>query len=67
MSKIPDADSQIQEIDASWSLFILISLLIIALLVSYMLQARRIQAVHETVISILAGIATKGDQEKTIC
>jgi len=44
-----------KEIFASWSLFILIMLLIIALFVSYILQARRIQAVHETVISIFAG------------
>ncbi|KAK0662298.1 putative Na(+)/H(+) antiporter C15A10.06 [Lasiodiplodia hormozganensis] len=45
-----------QEIYASWSLFILISLLIIALFTSYMLQTRKIQAVHETVVSIFAGM-----------
>jgi hypothetical protein len=39
----------------SWALFILIMLLIIALFTSYMLQQKRIQAVHETVISIFAG------------
>lgn len=44
-----------KEIWTSWSLFILIVLLIIALFTSYFLQARRIQAVHETVISIFAG------------
>ena len=44
-----------KEIITSWSLFILIVLLIIALFVAYVLQARRIQAVHETVISIFAG------------
>lgn len=44
-----------KEEDASRSLFILIVLLIIALFLSYILQTRRIQAVHETVISILAG------------
>ncbi|KAF1813283.1 sodium/hydrogen exchanger [Eremomyces bilateralis CBS 781.70] len=45
-----------KEIFASWSLFILIGLLIIALFTSYVLQTRRIQAVHETVISIFAGM-----------
>lgn len=44
-----------KEIVTSWSLFILILLLILALFMSYFLQARRIQAVHETVISIFAG------------
>lgn len=45
-----------KEIYASWSLFILIVLLILALFTSYVLQTRRIQAVHETVISIFAGM-----------
>ncbi|KAL1302610.1 hypothetical protein AAFC00_002983 [Neodothiora populina] len=45
-----------KEIFASWSLFILIILLIIALFTSYMLQMRKIQAVHETVLSIFAGM-----------
>lgn len=45
-----------KEIFASWSLFILIVLLIIALFTSYMLQMRKIQAVHETVLSIFAGM-----------
>lgn len=39
----------------SWALFILIMLLIAALITSYLLQQKRIQAVHETVISIFAG------------
>ncbi|KAI9722114.1 MAG: monovalent cation:H+ antiporter, CPA1 (nhx1) [Chrysothrix sp. TS-e1954] len=56
-----DADSEEpeagqKEIFASWSLFIMITLLIIALWISYFLQTRRIQAVHETVISIFAGM-----------
>ena len=42
---------------SSWALFILIMLLIVALFVSYMLQHKRIQAVHETVLSIFAGMA----------
>lgn len=44
-----------KELYASWSLFILITLLIVALFTSYMLQTRKIQAVHETVLSIFAG------------
>lgn len=40
----------------SWALFILISLLIIALFTSYLLQTRKVQAVHETVISIFGGM-----------
>ena len=44
-----------KEIDSSLALFILITLLIIALFTSYMLQSKKIQAVHETVLSIFAG------------
>lgn len=44
-----------KEIFSSWALFILIMLLIAALFTSYMLQQKKIQAVHETVISIFAG------------
>lgn len=53
--KEPDASQQ--EISTSWSLFILIMLLVVALFASYVLQTRRIQAVHETVMSIFAGTA----------
>lgn len=42
---------------SSWALFILIMLLIIALFASYMLQHKKIQVVHETVLSIFAGMA----------
>ncbi|KIW98411.1 sodium/hydrogen exchanger 3 [Cladophialophora bantiana CBS 173.52] len=45
-----------KEIFSSWALFILIMLLIAALFTSYILQQKRIQAVHETVISIFAGM-----------
>lgn len=45
-----------KEIYASWSLLILIVLLILALFTSYLLQSKKIQAVHETVISIFAGM-----------
>jgi hypothetical protein len=44
-----------KEIFSSWALFILIVLLIVALFTSYMLQQKKVQAVHETVISIFAG------------
>jgi len=44
-----------KEIYSSWALFILIMLLIVALFASYMLQHKKIQAIHETVISIFAG------------
>ena len=40
---------------SSLALFILISLLIVALFMSYILQQKKIQAVHETVLSIFAG------------
>lgn len=45
-----------KEIYASWSLLILIVLLIVALFTSYVLQSKKIQAVHETVLSIFAGM-----------
>ena len=44
-----------KEIFSSWALFIMIVLLILALFTSYILQQRKIQAVHETVLSIFAG------------
>ncbi|KAM7222381.1 Endosomal/prevacuolar sodium/hydrogen exchanger [Rhypophila decipiens] len=49
-------DSSKQEINASWALFILIMLLIVAFFTSYIMQQRKITAVHETVISIFAGM-----------
>ncbi|KIX10538.1 sodium/hydrogen exchanger 3 [Rhinocladiella mackenziei CBS 650.93] len=54
----PDEPSEAgqKEIFSSWALFILIMLLIAALFTSYILQQKRIQAVHETVISIFAGM-----------
>lgn len=51
-----EPDPSKKEIFSSWALFILISLLIVALFTSYLLQTRKIQAVHETVISIFAGM-----------
>lgn len=51
-----DADAGQKEIFSSWALLILIVLLIIAFFTSYILQSKKIQAVHETVISIFAGM-----------
>ena len=45
-----------KEISSSWALLILIVLLIAAFFLSYVLHSRKIQAVHETVISIFAGM-----------
>ena len=45
-----------KEIFTSWALLILIILLIAAFFTSYVLKSKRIQAVHETVISIFAGM-----------
>ncbi|EPE35409.1 hypothetical protein GLAREA_11108 [Glarea lozoyensis ATCC 20868] len=49
-------DTSQREIFSSWALFIMIMLLITALFTSYMLQQKKIEAVHETVISIFAGM-----------
>lgn len=51
-----EPDSSQKEIFSSWALFILIVLLIAALFTSYLLQQKKVQAVHETVISIFAGM-----------
>ncbi|KAG5362474.1 Endosomal/prevacuolar sodium/hydrogen exchanger [Yarrowia sp. C11] len=56
---IPDEDINNpveNEIFSSWALFILIMLLIGSLWTSYYLQQKRIQAIHETVVSIFAGM-----------
>lgn len=52
------AEAGQKEIFSSWALFILIVLLILALFTSYVLQSQKIQAVHETVISIIAGTSS---------
>ncbi|KAG5455548.1 MAG: Sodium/hydrogen exchanger family-domain-containing protein [Olpidium bornovanus] len=54
-----------QELYSSWALFILVSLLAGALWTSYFLQLRRITAVHETVVSILAGENCRGFSRPT--
>ncbi|KAL9108917.1 MAG: hypothetical protein Q9227_006313 [Pyrenula ochraceoflavens] len=50
------AEAGQKEIFSSWALLILIVLLIAALFTSYILQQKKVQAVHETVISIFAGM-----------
>ncbi|KAJ3501288.1 hypothetical protein NLJ89_g9405 [Agrocybe chaxingu] len=45
-----------EEYYSSWSLFLVCILLILSLLTSYYLQIKRIRAVHETLVSIFAGM-----------
>lgn len=45
-----------EEFYSSWSLFLVCMLLILSLLTSYYLQIRRIRAVHETLVAIVAGM-----------
>ncbi|EIN05210.1 sodium/hydrogen exchanger, partial [Punctularia strigosozonata HHB-11173 SS5] len=45
-----------EEYYSSWSLFLVCALLILSLWTSYYLQIKRIRAVHETVVSIVAGM-----------
>ncbi|PIA92210.1 Endosomal/prevacuolar sodium/hydrogen exchanger [Cercospora beticola] len=51
-----DTEAGQKEIYSSWALLILIFLLILAFFTSYVLRSKKIQAVHETVISIFAGM-----------
>lgn len=53
---LEDSNPVTDEIFSSWALFILLVLLIMALFSSYYLQQKRIQAVHETVLSIFYGM-----------
>ncbi|TRM63244.1 Sodium/hydrogen exchanger family-domain-containing protein [Schizophyllum amplum] len=46
-----------EEFYSSWSLFLVCCLLILSLWTSYYLQIKRIRAVHETLVSIVAGMA----------
>ncbi|KAG6889692.1 monovalent cation:H+ antiporter, CPA1 (nhx1) [Termitomyces sp. Mi166 len=45
-----------EEYYSSWSLFLVCMLLILSLWTSYYLQIKRIRAIHETLVSILAGM-----------
>ena len=51
-TELPD----VEEYYSSWSLFLVCVLLILSLWTSYYLQIKRIRAVHETLVSILAGM-----------
>ncbi|CAM1502934.1 Fc.00g077100.m01.CDS01 [Cosmosporella sp. VM-42] len=51
-----EGDSAEKELFAAWALFISIMLLIVAFFTSYMLQQKKVTAIHETVISIFAGM-----------
>ncbi|KAI8983743.1 hypothetical protein BDB01DRAFT_789951 [Pilobolus umbonatus] len=53
---IPEGEKPMEEeMYSSWALLILMTLLMGALWTSYYLQLRKIRAVHETVLSIMAG------------
>ncbi|KAI7869947.1 Sodium/hydrogen exchanger family-domain-containing protein [Spinellus fusiger] len=52
---VPEEPAE-DEMYSSWALLILMTLLMGALWTSYYLQQRKIRAVHETVISIMAGM-----------
>ncbi len=45
-----------EEYYSSWSLFLVCGLLVISLWTSYYLQIKRIRAIHETLVAILAGM-----------
>src|SRR5262245_53221383 len=45
-----------EEYYSSWSLFLVCLLLIVSLWTSYYLQIKKIRAVHETLVSIFAGM-----------
>jgi sodium/hydrogen exchanger-like protein 6/7 len=45
-----------EEYYSSWSLFLVCMLLILSLWTSYYLQIKRIRAIHETLVSIFAGM-----------
>lgn len=55
-SGTPVAGPEEEEYYSSWSLFLVCMLLILSLWTSYYLQIKRIRAVHETLVSIFAGM-----------
>ncbi|KHO00707.1 sodium/hydrogen exchanger 3 [Metarhizium album ARSEF 1941] len=68
-----EGDGATKELYAAWTIFIAILLLIAAFFTSYMLQIKKVTAIHETVISIFAGmtvglilIVTSGDSIRTM-
>lgn len=54
---IAEPEAGQKESFTAWALFILLALLILALFASYLLQHKKIQAIHETVVSIFAGMS----------
>lgn len=52
----PGPIAEEEEYYSSWSLFLVCVLLIISLWTSYYLQIKRIRAIHETLVSIFAGM-----------
>lgn len=54
-----EGDGAKKELYAAWTIFIAILLLIAAFFTSYMLQIKKVTAIHETVISIFAGSQLK--------
>jgi hypothetical protein len=55
-SSVPTPIPEEEEFYSSWSLFLVCLLLILSLWTSYYLQIKRIRAIHETVVSIVAGM-----------
>lgn len=53
----PPPIAEEEEYYSSWSLFLVCMLLILSLWTSYYLQIKRIRALHETLVSIFAGMA----------
>ncbi|KAJ1926489.1 monovalent cation:H+ antiporter, CPA1 (nhx1) [Tieghemiomyces parasiticus] len=45
-----------KELYSSWALFLLLTLMVCSLMLSYFLQRRKIQVIHESVVSLLAGM-----------
>jgi hypothetical protein len=52
----PTSVPEVEEFYSSWSLFLVCMLLILSLWTSYYLQIKRIRAIHETLVSIFAGM-----------
>jgi sodium/hydrogen exchanger-like protein 6/7 len=48
--------AETEEFYSSWSLFLVCLLLVLSLWTSYYLQIKRIRAIHETLVSIFAGM-----------
>jgi sodium/hydrogen exchanger-like protein 6/7 len=55
-SSVPTPIPEEEEFYSSWSLFLVCLLLILSLWTSYYLQIKRIRAINETIVSIVAGM-----------